>query len=264
MTAPLAGRTIAVTRGEKRNDPLAVRLRELGAHVLEVPSIAFAPPVSYEPLDEALRELSRFSWAVFASATGVERTLQRAAELRIGAEDWAPVKLAAVGPATAERLALELRVPDLVPAEARGSALADALAPLVAGRAVLVPRAEEGRPELVEGLLRARAEVCAPVAYRTVALEPEALLPLAEALQRGEIDAVAFASPSAVRSVLAALGPGAARILGRVVLAAIGPTTSGALRAAGLDAAVEPPTYTVPALADAIASRLGPRLTFRG
>jgi uroporphyrinogen-III synthase/uroporphyrinogen III methyltransferase/synthase len=255
---PLAGRTIAVTRGEKRNDPLAVQLRELGARVVEVPSIAIAPPASYGPLDEALRDLSRFAWAVFASANGVERTLDRAAQLGITAERWRDVKLAAVGPATAERLALALRVPDLVPAEARGSALAAALAPVVAGRAVLVPRAEEGRPELVDGLRSAGAEVCAPTAYRTVPVEKEALQPLADALTRGEVDAIAFASPSAVRSVVGALGHDSRAILGRVVLAAIGPTTAGALREVGLHPAVEPATYTVPALAAALADLLAP------
>jgi len=253
---PLAGRTIAVTRGEKRNDPLAVRLRELGARVLEVPSIAFASPRSFEPLDDALGRLASFAWAVFASPTGVERTLERAASLGIAADGWRDVKLAAVGPGTAERLALALRTPDLVPAEARGSALAVALAPFVAGRAVLVPRAEEGRPELVAGLLRAGAEVCAPVAYRTVAVDVQALQPLADALSAGGLDAITFASPSAVRSVVAALGPDAPARLERVVLAAIGPTTSGAMRDAGLVPAVEPETYTVPALADAVAARL--------
>ena len=253
---PLAGRTVAVTRGEKRNDPLAVRLRELGARVLEVPSITIAPPASYEALDQALRQVSRFAWAVFASPNGVERTLDRAAELGVSTEQGAGVRLAAVGPATAERLAMALRMPDLVPVEARGASLADALAPLVAGRSVFVPRAEEGRPELVAGLIRAGAEVCAPIAYRTMAVDKQALQPLADALARGEIDAIAFASPSAVRSVASALGPESPVILAHVALAAIGPTTSGALREAGLSVSVEPATYTVPALAAAIAERL--------
>jgi uroporphyrinogen-III synthase/uroporphyrinogen III methyltransferase/synthase len=253
---PLAGRTIAVTRGDKRNDPLAVRLREMGARVLEVASITFAPPESFEPLDRALRELPRFAWAVFASANGVERTLERAAELRIPPEHWRGVKLAAVGPATAERLAIGLRVPDLVPPEARGTSLADALAPHVAGLAVLVPRAEDGRLELMEGLVRAGAEVCAPTAYRTLPVDKDALQPLAEALTRGEVDAIAFASPSAVRSVVAALAPDSAELLGRAVLAAIGPTTAAALRDAGFVPAVEPAEYTVPALAAALADRL--------
>jgi hypothetical protein len=94
-----------------------------------------------------------------------------------------------------------LRAPDLVPAEARGEALAAALAPHVRGRRVLVPRAEEGRPELVDGLARAGADVVAPAAYRTVAAPPEALAPLGELLRAGAIDAIAWrAAARAVRS----------------------------------------------------------------
>jgi uroporphyrinogen-III synthase len=72
------------------------------------------------------------------------------------------------------------------------------------------------------------------------------------------VDAVAFASPSAVRSVVAGLGE-RARLLRGTALAAIGPTTSAALAEAGFPCAVRPDTASAPALADAIARHLGPR-----
>jgi uroporphyrinogen-III synthase len=78
---------------------------------------------------------------------------------------------------------------------------------------------------------------------------------LAAALEQGAVDAVTFASPSAVRSVVAALG-GSARLLERMVLAAIGPTTAAELRAAGLSVAVQPASASGPALAEALARRL--------
>jgi uroporphyrinogen-III synthase len=143
-----------------------------------------------------------------------------------------------------------------VPTEATGAALAAALARHVGGRAVLVPRAGEGRPELVDGLRAAGAEVIAPVAYRTVAAPPEALAPLGDLLEHGAVDAVAFASPSAVRSVVAALGPRAA-LLERVLLGAIGPTTAAALREAGLAPGAMPAEHTGEALAEALAEALG-------
>lgn len=258
MTAArLDGRRVAVTRGKAGEDPLAARLRALGAEVLEAPAIATAPPESWEALDAALGALERFDWIAFASATAVDATLGRLEALGHPAPPPS-VRLAAVGRATAERLSRRLRAPDLVPPEARGDALAAALGPRVAGRRVLVPRAAEGRPELVEGLEAAGAEVVAAPCYRTVPAPPEALAPLAEALRRGELDAVAFASPSAVHAVLAALGPGGAA-LSRCALAAIGPTTAAALREAGLEAAIVPAVSTAADLADAIATRLGPR-----
>jgi uroporphyrinogen-III synthase/uroporphyrinogen III methyltransferase/synthase len=77
-------------------------------------------------------------------------------------------------------------------------------------------------------------------------------------LEAGEVDAVAFASPSAVRSVVEALGDGG-RSLGRGLVAAIGPTTADALRELGLSPGVIPTRHTGRDLADALAERLGRR-----
>lgn len=256
-TPRLDRRTVVVTRSKGGEDALAARLRELGAEVREIPSIAFAPPADPAPLDVALRDLARFDWAVFASATAVERTVERLRALGIAPAALARLALAAVGPATADALARAVREPDLVPAESKGEAMAAALAPRVRGRRVLLPRPAEGRPELLEGLLAAGADVAAVEAYRTVPAPPEAIEPLAGWLEAGGVAAIAFASPSAVKAVVGGLGARAA-LLRRAPLAAIGPTTAEALRAAGLEVAVQPVRYTGAELADAIAARLGP------
>ncbi|HET9553437.1 MAG TPA: uroporphyrinogen-III synthase [Anaeromyxobacteraceae bacterium] len=252
----LEGRTVAVTRGQGSEDALGARLRQLGARVLEFPSIALAPPEDQAPLDAALGALGRFAWAVFASGNAVERTVARLDALGVPRGALADLRLACVGPATAERLAALVRPPDLVPLEATGAAMAEALARHVHGAAVLVPRAADGRPELVAGLAAAGAEVTAPVAYRTVPAPPETLAPLGDALAAGAVDAVAFLSPSAVKSVVGALGPRAALLAG-VLLAAIGPTTADALRAAGLPVGAMPARHTAADLADELAVRLG-------
>lgn len=259
LSAPrLDGRTVVVTRGKGDSDALGDRLRALGAGVRELPSIAIGPPESWGPLDAALRALEGFEWIVFASVNGVERTLERLAALGIPRAALSARRLAAVGPATAERLARDVRAPDFVPAEAKGEALAAELGPHVRGRKVLLPRAVDGRPELPRGLEAAGALLTAPDAYRTVSAPPESLRPLAGWITRGEVDAVAFASPSAVKAVTGALGEERA-LLRRVVLAVIGPTTASALRDAGLEPGAMPSEYTAPGLADAIAARLGPR-----
>ncbi len=258
MSLPrLDHRTVVVTRTKGGDDALAARLAELGAAVRELPSIAFAPPEDPGPLDAALRDLARFDWAVFASATAVDRTVERMRALGIDPALLARPRLAAVGPATAERLAAAVREPDLVPAEARGEALAAALASGAAGKRVLLPRPADGRPELLAGLRAAGALVAAVEAYRTVAAPPETILPLAGWILAGEVHAVAFASPSAVNAVVAGLGEKAS-LLRRVVLAAIGPSTGDAIRAAGLEVGTQPVRYTGTDLAEAIAVRLGP------
>ncbi len=257
MAPRLDRRTVVVTRGKLGEDALSARLVELGAAVREILSIVFAPPADPTPFDQALRDLDGFEWAVFASATAVERTLERMQALGVDSGALARRRLAAVGPATADRVARTIREPDLVPAEAKGEALAAALGPHVRGRRVLVPRPAEGRPELVDGLRAAGAEVTAVEAYRTLPAPPERIAPLAAWILAGEVDAVAFASPSAVKAVMGGLGERAS-LLGRVVLASIGPTTSEALRSAGLSVGVQAQRYTGQDLAEAIAVHLGP------
>jgi uroporphyrinogen-III synthase/uroporphyrinogen III methyltransferase/synthase len=256
-SARLDGRRVAVTRGKGGEDPLTVRLRELGAQVLEVPAIAIAAPESWDAFDAVLRDLEQYDWIAFASATAVDATLARIVALGLPPP---PVgtRLAAVGKATAQRLQERLRAPDLVPESATGAAMAEAMAPLVRGRRVLVPRAAEGRHELMDGLAAAGADVVDAPCYRTVAAPAAALVPLGEAILDGKIDAVTFASPSAVRSVVVALG-GRAALLDRCALAAIGPTTAAALQEAGLRVSVTPAISTAAGLADALARHLGPK-----
>jgi len=254
-TQPLAGRRVAVTRAQSAEDALTPALLALGAEVVEAPSIAIADPVSFADLDAALARLERFAWIAFASANAVDRVAARAAEIGVPRAALARPRLAAVGKATARRAANVLRPPDLVPVEASGAALAAAMAPHVRGVQVLVPRAEAGRPELVDGLTRAGAEVHAPVAYRTVPASRESLAPLAAALEARSVDAVLFASPSAVRSVVSALAENGTTLAG-VVLGAIGPTTAAQLTALGLRVDVQPTVATGPALAAALAETL--------
>ena len=104
----------------------------------------------------------------------------------------------------------------------------------------------------------AGADVVDAPCYRTVAAPASALVPLGEAIVDGRIDAVTFASPSAVRSVVVGLGARAA-MLDRCTLAAIGPTTAAALQEAGLRVSVTPAVSTAAGLADALAVHLGPK-----
>lgn len=254
----LDGRRIVVTRAPGADDALPGHLRELGAEVLSFPAISVGAPGSTAELDRALADLRSFSWVAFASANAVIWTCARMAALGIPPAALAAPRLAAVGRATAEALRKAVRSPDLVPADARGEALAAALAPEVKGLRVLVPRAEEGRPELTEGLAAAGAEVVAPVAYRTLPADPELLRPLGDLAERGEVDAIVFASPSAVRAVATALGD-RARLLARATIAVIGPTTAEAARQQGWPVAVRPSYPDTGALAEAIAARLGRR-----
>ncbi|MEO8083397.1 MAG: uroporphyrinogen-III synthase [Ardenticatenales bacterium] len=99
----------------------------------------------------------------------------------------------------------------------------------------LFPHADIARPELPDGLRAAGWTVDAVEAYRTTAIPPRAAV--VAALAEG-VDAVAFASPSAVRALVDGLSAAARRGLARAALVCIGPTTAAAVAAAGLSVAV--------------------------
>ena len=98
---PLAGRRVLVTRAAHQAGKLSEGLRALGAEPVEVPVLEIRPPSSFEPLDEALRQLDHYDWLILTSANTVRALVERAAELGIALAP-ASLKVAAVGEATAD------------------------------------------------------------------------------------------------------------------------------------------------------------------
>jgi uroporphyrinogen III methyltransferase/synthase len=251
---PLAGKTVVVTRTKAQAAELARALEAAGAEVLAFPVIETVDPESWHLADEAVRNLERYAWIVFTSANAVERFFGRLGAQGMDARALSGSRIAAVGPATAKRLASHGISPDFVPEEdfrAEGLVGGFVSHGLQAGSRVLIPRALEAREILPETLRAAGALVDVVPVYRTVRAEPDAA---ALARLREGVDAVTFTSSSTVRHFLALAG---AEALERAVVASIGPVTSATLRDAGVRVDVEPAESTVPALAEALARRFG-------
>lgn len=247
---PLFGMRVAVTRSRERASGLAARLADLGADPVELPTIAFGPPDDPAPLDRALVDLAAFDWAVFASPTSVECVLGRLRDLGGDARSFAGLRIAAVGPATAEALAARGLRADLVAPVATTPGLLDALAAEgIAEARLLLPRTDIADDDLPSGLERLGARAERVTAYRTA--PPPGLEEAARRALAGGMDLVCFSSSSTVKNLVAALGPEAAG-LASVPAACIGPSTAGAARAAGLVVAVEAREHTVPGLVHAI------------
>jgi uroporphyrinogen III methyltransferase / synthase len=247
---PLAGRTVVVTRPLGGDDPLTERLTELGANVLAQPAIEIGPPADWRPLDSAIDRLPQFDWLVFASANGVTAFVER---LLAGPRDLralASLRLAAVGPGTAEALARYHLRADLIPSEYCAEGLAEALVAELArgaGRRFLLVRASRGREVLAEQLRAADAVVEEVVAYtsRDVTL-PDA--GVAERLAAGQVDWITVTSSAIARSLAGLLGGASTR----AKLASISPITSAALRSQGLEPAAEADQSTLNGLVAAI------------
>jgi uroporphyrinogen III methyltransferase/synthase len=253
---PLFGRRVLVTRPRDQASELVDRLEALGAEAVETPMVKISPPDDYGPLDAACRTIGTFDWVVFASANAVEAFVERLLAGPHDLRDLKGVKLCAVGPSTAERLARHGLKVDLTPADATAEAIAPAILQEgdVLGRRILMPHADIGRGVAAEDLRRAGADVTDVVAYRT-GIEPDRSgdLDIYRMLLERRLDAVTFTSPSAVRSFVNALGTEpAADLLRATVVACIGPTTSEAAARCDIRTTVMPPEHTVQGLVDAL------------
>lgn len=244
---PLFGRTVLVTRPVHQADALAERLADLGANVLVQPAIEIGPPLDPTALDAAIAHLGDFHWIAFSSANGVNYFLDRVAQQGRDLRALGDVRLAAIGPATAEALAEHGLRADVQPEEYRAEALAESLLPAARGQRVLLVRASRGREVLAGTLTAAGAEVTEVVAYesRDVAeAEPD----ITAALAAGRIDWVTVTSSAIARSLVALFG----KQLSAAKLAAISPLTAGVLAEAGLPAAAVGSPYTTDGLVEAL------------
>jgi uroporphyrinogen III methyltransferase/synthase len=122
---------------------------------------------------------------------------------------------------------------------------------------VLLPRADIGREVIATQLREAGAVVTEVVAYRTVLQEtPRSNEPdIYGMLLNGQIDVVTFTSASAVRNFLTVYGSDqAVDLLNTIVVATIGPVTAETATQLGIRVAIQPASYTIGALVDAIAA----------
>jgi len=249
MAGALQGRRVVVTRAASQAAPLIALLEAAGAEALVFPTIEIVDPEDFGPVDDAIRQIDVYSWAVFTSTNGVERFFARMAEVDKDARALHGLRIAAVGPATAEALGQHGIRPDFVPDEYVGEGVLEGLCVRGVGQGtrVLLPRALEAREVLPAELSARGARVDVVPVYRTVpgAGDPEVL----ERLRAGEADAVTFTSSSTVRHFVRLTG---GVDLSDVVIACIGPITAATAREHGLTVTVEPEEYTVPALVAAL------------
>ncbi len=251
---PLFGRRVVVTRARAQAGELSARLERLGAEVLEFPTIEIRPPEDWRPLDEAIRDLDSFSWLIFTSVNGVDAFVDRLShhglDLRAVPRG---ARVAAIGPATAQRIReAGLRV-DVVPDEFRAEALIESVSgAALAGKRILIPRARAAREILPEKLREAGAEVVVAPAYESIP-SSEGKDELAKMLEAGGIDCVTFTASSTVENFVGAFGvEEAGRLLGGTRVACIGPITAETARSSGIRVDVEAREYTIPGLIEAV------------
>jgi len=260
---PLHGRRVVVTRARAQASGLAATLRGLGAEVVELPAIRIESRIESDEVQRAVKQIGEYALICVTSPNGAHLLFEaldnadldaralggNPKQKQVGAGAGGEARgatVAAIGPGTARGLAEHGIAADVIPERFVAEALVEALAPVeVEGRRVLVARAAEARDVLPDALRERGAEVDVVVLYETVREEPAE-----EEIEAAQgADYVTFTSSSTVRNLTEALGdrfPGDARVV------SIGPITSEAVRAAGLEVHVEAERHDVDGLVEAL------------
>jgi uroporphyrinogen III methyltransferase/synthase len=240
---------VLLTRAPAAGHEAAIRLRDLGADVRELPLIRIAPPPDEAALTAATRK--KFDWIAFASVQGVSAFVRH-----VEKAEAVTAKFAAVGPATARAIRTAFGRPaDLMPTSHTGGDLGVALAAAVKpGERVLLVQALDARPELLEVLAGAGCDVETVAAYSTLEEPPD---DLADAI--ADADVVVVASGSAVRSLRSGLGDAAKAALSGKTVVCIGPVTAAEASHAGIPVTLVPQTYSMTGVIEALIERFGQR-----
>jgi uroporphyrinogen III methyltransferase / synthase len=246
---PLLGKRIVVTRTRKQASMLSNELRALGAHVIELPTIRIEPPTDLREFAELVQDAHLYDWIVFTSANGVEAFFDVFFKLYDDTRDIGGARIAAIGPATAQRVKDFHLCVDIQPEEFVAEAVVREFKKIgsIENLRILLVRAEKARDTLPRELSAMGAIVDQALAYRTVP-ETRDTSGARRQLEENGADLITFTSSSTVENFLA-LGlpwPKGMRI------ASIGPITSKTVSDHGLKVDIEARRHDISGLVKAI------------
>jgi uroporphyrinogen-III synthase len=251
---------VANTRPLAEAPALSSLLRQAGFEPLERPTVTIVPTWTASQLAPVATRLNAGAYAwIVVSSRNAARFLVEA----VGPSTLQSTRILS-GTGTADELAeLGIPVARALPRYSAQVALNALSAEPTLGR-VLVPRAAEGRDELLLGLAERGVVVDAPVLYATRPADPASLIELIDRLRSGTVAAVTFCSPSAVHGLIDAIGSNDRDILDGTRLVTLGSTTAAALRDGNLRVAATADRTSLEALVEAVRVALAARAPLAG
>ena len=248
-TRPLYGRRIVVTRTRKQAGGLGASLLNLGADVIELPTIRIEPPTNIFEFGQLVQDAHTYDWIVFTSTNGVEAFFEMFYKIYDDAREIGGVRIAAIGQTTAARVRdFHLKV-DLQPNEFVAEEIIREFKKhgSVENEKILIATAEVTRDVLVNELTKMGAIVDVAVAYRTVPETEDVSGGIARFKDEGA-DLITFTSSSSVRNFMAMKLP----LPSGLKTASIGPMTTKTMHELGLQVDVEARQHDVPGLIKAV------------
>jgi uroporphyrinogen III methyltransferase/synthase len=274
----LFGKRILVTRTRQQAGRLSAALRDLGAEVVERPSIEIKALWPNLELDQALNNLARYRYLIFTSPNGVNLFMKALFEAKLDSRALHALSIAAIGPGTAEALGTFGLVADLMPCRYVAEGLVKLFEDLPLGP-VLLPRAKEAREALVLGLSNLGFEIDLIPLYETLIADWSGFENLSfigynkqltgdqkTSFYQRPLDLATLTSASTAQGLSNYIGPENRPL---VKVASIGPITTKAAQELGFKVVAEAKSATIDSLVAAVTEFLtqgaetkGPKLDF--
>ncbi len=264
---PMFGHRILSTREHLEGfEPL----EELGAEIIDFPTIEIVPPESYDELDKSIEQLEIYDWLIFTSRNGVKFFFKRFFEKDRDVRDLKGLKICAIGTKTAIEIKKYGLKTDLIPNKFHAEGLTEVFVKMrnaecglrnekikskiqipksefLKGVRFLLPRAEKAREIFPEKVRELGGEIDVPVTYRTIKPESRGKR-LRRFLKEGRISIATFTSAATFNNFREIMRKDADELLKRVTIAVIGPVTAKAIENAGLRVDIMPKEATIEAM----------------
>lgn len=252
---PLFGKRIVVTRTRHQAGALSRQLGDLGADVIELPTIRIEPPKDMLGFGRLVQDCHTYDWIVFTSPNGVDAFFDIFYKLFNDARSIGGARIAVIGPGTAAKVKEMHLAVDLMPEKdfvAEGLVKAFKDHQNMENITVLWVRADGAREVIANELTGMGAIVDEAVAYRTVPEDRDNAAAI-DRLKSEGADLITFTSSSTVDCFFD-LG---LELPQGIQIASIGPVTTRTLEKHGLKPAIEAETHTIPGLVEAIVKNAG-------
>ena len=245
---PLLGKRIVTTRTRHQAGQMSKLLGELGADVLEIPTIKIAAPDDMNAFRESVEHVHTYDWLIFTSPNGVHRFFAEFFEKYSDARSIGGVKIASIGPGTKDAIAEYHLGTDLMPEKFVAEGLVEEFSKhQIENQTVLWVKAKESRDIISKGLSDQGAIVDICLAYQSI---PETDDPTGNfaRFQNEGADVITFTSASTAENFFA-MNP---TIPEECQIASIGPITSKALEDLGHAPQITAPKSTIPQFVEEI------------
>lgn len=252
-TNPLNGKTILITRslGQSKSD--IEKLTQLGAEVINLPTLKIVPPTSWKKCDDAIKNLRLYDYVIFTSQNSVEWFLKRL-ELFESLDELKSRKIIAIGAKTEAKISESGLKVFYKPEKFNSDSLASELIYLIKpNEKVLMPQSEIGNDLIEKELNKYGIEVIRVPVYNVDIPELEDVAEQIKKINEKEIDLFVFTSPSTFDNFLKLMKIGTPKtFFENKLIAAIGPTTRTHIENYGIRVEIEPNQSTFESLINSI------------